>query len=53
MEGAGADVLVGRERALAEIRSAQASDARVVTLVGLGGIGKTRRTKRASAGNRG
>jgi predicted ATPase len=42
MEGAGADVLVGRERALAEIRSAQASDARVVTLVGLGGIGKTR-----------
>jgi predicted ATPase len=40
--GAGANVLVGRERALAEIRAAQAGDARVVTLVGLGGIGKTR-----------
>jgi predicted ATPase len=40
--GAGANVLVGRESTLAEIRAAQAGDARVVTLVGLGGIGKTR-----------
>ncbi|MEC3919173.1 helix-turn-helix transcriptional regulator [Nocardia sp. CDC160] len=46
--GAGGAVFVGRERELAQITSALAGRTRLITLIGAGGIGKTRLAEEAT-----